>query len=620
MTENPKNGTRNPGKPSRSFLKLFVWIAGIALSFYLIVGFGVRILGLAPRHASPIGKMVLFSVLYALIWAVLGVVIIGFPRWIRWISFKRFFFGFACLITLIALFYVEEDLRGKYDWESYKHQWEAKGVKFGWMDFAPPAVQDDQNFAMSPVWIARIKWNFKNDPQKAKAWYGDQIDSDEVAKFYPLVPIGGMAVVGTNFTGELPPTPEMPVRWTSAQTFDLKRWQSYYRNLEQKHPEANIRLAPQPQSPAADVLLALSIFDPAIDRLQKDSARPESRFPVLYDVDDTSEIFLPHLAAIKGCGQVLNLRAIAELQNGQTEQAANDVQLMLRLVDSVQTEPFIITHLVRMAVMQMAIQCIYEGLAEHKWSDAQLADMDAELAKINYPADFQFCVRAETAGHAKIFEWIEQKRSRGRTLVEDISNYGDKRVPTSTINLLSAGFHLMPKGWFYQGDLMLAEHGQLWSSLVKGDGQPVISPQTVLQASNETMTITGRHGLPFNFLGLGGLLIPELSTYAKRTAFAQTSADLARIAIALERYYLANGGYPASLDPLSPKYLQEIPTDIINGEPLQYRQTQDGRFVLYSVGWNEKDDGGVAIAAKGSIGTGIDVDKGDWVWRYPEKK
>ena len=618
MTEKPENGTHKSGKPSRSLSRLFVWIAGIALSFYLIVGFGVRILGLAPRHASPIGPMVLFSVLYALIWAVLGILIISSPRWIRWISFKRILFVMACLITIIALFYIEEDLRGKYDWESYRHQWEVKGVKFNWLDFAPPPVPDDQNFAMSPVWIARIKWVFQNDPQKAKAWYGDQLDSDEVAKFYALVPIGGTAVVGTNFTGELPPTPDMPVRWTSARTFDLKQWQSYYRSLAQKHPEAGVKIAPQPQSPAADVLLALSIFGPAIEQLQKDSGRPESRFPVQYDIDDTTEILLPHLAAIKGAGQVLSLRALAELQNGQTDQAAADVKLTLRLVDSIQTEPIIISHLVRMAVMQMAIQCIYEGLAEHKWTDAQLADFDAGLAKINYPGDFQTCVQAETAAHVKAFQWVEEKRSRGRTLVEDIFDYGNQHVPASTINLLSAGFHLMPKGWFYQADLLLGEHSQAWGSMVATGAPPIISPQTILQASNATVTLLYRHSGVFNFLGR--LLIPELSNYAKRTAFAQTSADLARVSVALERYYLANGSYPASLDALAPKFMEEVPADIINGEPLNYHQTQDGRFVLYSVGWNEKDDGGVAIpAATGSLGTGVDLNRGDWVWRYPQK-
>jgi hypothetical protein len=34
-----------------------------------------------------------------------------------------------------------------------------------------------------------------------------------------------------------------------------------------------------------------------------------------------------------------------------------------------------------------------------------------------------------------------------------------------------------------------------------------------------------------------------------------------------------------------------LPKDAITGESYRYRRTDDGQFVLYSVGWNEKDDG-----------------------------
>ena len=54
-------------------------------------------------------------------------------------------------------------------------------------------------------------------------------------------------------------------------------------------------------------------------------------FPVIYDTDEPFEILLPHLAVVKRYAQVLQLRAIAELQNGQGDKALADVKLMLRL-------------------------------------------------------------------------------------------------------------------------------------------------------------------------------------------------------------------------------------------------------------------------------------------------
>ncbi len=62
--------------------------------------------------------------------------------------------------------------------------------------------------------------------------------------------------------------------------------------------------------------------------------------------------------------------------------------------------------------------------------------------------------------------------------------------------------------------------------------------------------------------------------------------------------------------------MAKIPHDIIGGQPLHYRVTNDGQFVLYSVGWNEKDDGGVVVLAKDGT---VDINQGDWVWRYPQK-
>jgi hypothetical protein len=40
--------------------------------------------------------------------------------------------------------------------------------------------------------------------------------------------------------------------------------------------------------------------------------------------------------------------------------------------------------------------------------------------------------------------------------------------------------------------------------------------------------------------------------------------------------------------------------------------------VLYSVGWNQSDDGGTVVLNESSRKT-VDIKKGDWVWQYPAK-
>jgi hypothetical protein len=112
------------------------------------------------------------------------------------------------------------------------------------------------------------------------------------------------------------------------------------------------------------------------------------------------------------------------------------------------------------------------------------------------------------------------------------------------------------------------------------------------------------------------MLLPALGRAAEKCARAQSSVDLARIACALERYRLANGQFPDTLEALVPKFIEKLPYDVIGGQPLKYRRSDDGLFVLYSVGLNETDDGGQIVLTKSGNG---EINKGDWVWRYPAK-
>ncbi|MEI2726621.1 MAG: hypothetical protein V9H26_24805 [Verrucomicrobiota bacterium] len=96
------------------------------------------------------------------------------------------------------------------------------------------------------------------------------------------------------------------------------------------------------------------------------------------------------------------------------------------------------------------------------------------------------------------------------------------------------------------------------------------------------------------------------------------------MACGLERYRLAHNQYPETLDALAPQFITKLPHDVINGQPLKYRRTDDGSFILYSIGWNEKDDGGFIPAKKDGKtvngreeGKSVNLTEGDWVWRYP---
>ncbi len=119
-----------------------------------------------------------------------------------------------------------------------------------------------------------------------------------------------------------------------------------------------------------------------------------------------------------------------------------------------------------------------------------------------------------------------------------------------------------------------------------------------------------------NLFPSGGALArwlwPDFSTSAFAGARAQTALNQAIVACALERYHLAKGDYPEKLEMLVPQFANQLPVDVLTGDPYKYRRTGEN-FVLYSPGWNETDEGG--ISGKNLY----DEKEGDWVWRYDER-
>ena len=100
----------------------------------------------------------------------------------------------------------------------------------------------------------------------------------------------------------------------------------------------------------------------------------------------------------------------------------------------------------------------------------------------------------------------------------------------------------------------------------------------------------------------------DQSLYACAVAFHRfiASIDCARLGIELRRNRTRNGTYPNSLDALIPSLLPTLPIDPFSGKPYLYRRVGKG-FIVYSVGCNGIDDGG--IEAPG------DPNKGDIVWK-----
>src|ERR1035437_702456 len=148
MNEEPESlskGTRNGPRYLR------VWLILMA-AIFLVLLIVTQFLPGGSRSFLDWMQPVLF--LFAVSLAVATAVICGWlvGRWFcRWRILKRVLFVVGGLIALIALFYAEEHWRGWHAWIQFKHAWEAKGEHFNLASVVPPAVPDEQNFALTPI-------------------------------------------------------------------------------------------------------------------------------------------------------------------------------------------------------------------------------------------------------------------------------------------------------------------------------------------------------------------------------------------------------------------------------------------------------------------------------------
>ena len=90
------------------------------------------------------------------------------------------------------------------------------------------------------------------------------------------------------------------------------------------------------------------------------------------------------------------------------------------------------------------------------------------------------------------------------------------------------------------------------------------------------------------------VLVPDLTDPLRAHEAAQMSTRMLTVALALHAYKGEHRDYPSTLDALSPKYVREIPVDLFVNRPLMYRKDGEG-YLLYSVGWDMVDNGGVEM-------------------------
>jgi len=503
--------------------------------------------------------------------------------------FGRTLFVLAVLVTLAALFVAEEDWRGGRAWRNYKSEMEAKGDRFDAARLIPSKVPDDENFAACEY----LAHSFANPPE-SPGW--TNIDSS--LRYYmdlprrPGWPYGlsaDLTVWAAAFQSGPPYSEPAAERRENTPAGSGRAHHRLAASAENSQIRSLGGDAPEKMDPAqaaAIVLDHLKVCEPVLAELRSASRRRYCRFNVPYEdwagptMEKAADSTLQHLVVVKGIFRVLALHASAELTAGRTSQALEDVNVMFRLEDGLKDEPLVISQLVRYSSTVILLEPIAEGLAERCWSDEQLSTLQEKLRQTDLLASTVQAFYGERDILANPFFWSSIFVPRGWDRLEQLNfNRAFQEALLPRINLAEREIN------------------------------PAISQACDLAMSNYPTSGAFIHHRIF-----AAMMVPTALGVPQKAAAVQTDVDLVTVACALERYRLAEGKYPDQLDALSPRFIASLPHDIIDGQPLKYRRTDNGKFVLYSVGWNEKDDGGVMATKKDGS---LDRNSGDWVLEYP---
>ncbi len=339
---------------------------------------------------------------------------------------------------------------------------------------------------------------------------------------------------------------------------------------------------------ASDYLAWSDRFAPDFETIRDALKRPFARMDGDYRWFE--QIPVANFVGIRAVVQTLAQRAQSHLLLSLPEEALAELTLihdMCRLVEAKPTgKPIpVVAAIIESAVTALYADVVRDGLRLNAWREPQLAAIQSQLKEINLPALLAESLRSERAAQCRSIELsLEARPARGWQV------------------------RLFPRGWIYQNLVTAATLEQ--EAIEAFDLTNQVVQTRPLNAWEQRLNDMREHFRPYSYVV--GLALPNYMRGFQTVALDQTLVDQALIACALERYRLENGHLPESLDSLRPHFLDTLPHDLINGQPMKYRPTGGGHFLLYSVGWNETDEGGwIPFSEEGRSA----LSNGDWTWR-----
>ena len=329
--------------------------------------------------------------------------------------------------------------------------------------------------------------------------------------------------------------------------------------------EGEVPLPGEPWPEEGPVEQFLARTQPTLDLLHHAAAQEgEVRFPVKYE--DGMSALLPHVQKLRGAARLLQLDAQRCAWHGDVPGTTRAMHGMFRAAASLDDEPVLISQLVRNAIQGMACRELARSLPHVSFTpdDLKLLRQDLAAAQSRVP--------------------MQQAWSGERVL--GMTAFHDPQAARE-MHPGRLGVH-----WaFIRGDDLIS-YLQVMAHMEAAAAEPWPAALAEVQkAEQEVKTLAGsgldhlRHPLTLLFVPAGKAAFQAGARNDAMLAAADT-------AIAIELFRRQHGQLPAKLAELVPRFLDAVPTDPFDGQPLRYL-LQPNEYRIYSIGTNGKDDGGL---------------------------
>ena len=514
---------------------------------------------------------------------------------IRRLFSKRFFrillWLLITLVTLVVLLYVWTNWSGRRRWAEAKARLEREGETLDYRKLLPETPPEVQNLlAIEPLRdLATVI-----DPDDSKSGPGAKRKALEAMKWSGSGPSANGLSLG--------------------KSTEFQEWVKFLRDIKY------LDLPAEPAASGRNVLGALDVKFPLLKQLADDTASRSQAMltPGLRERNMPDLLFalrVPHYPAMQNMARALSLRARAALAAGAGAEAARSLVAIHRLAQACEQEPLLIGFLVGNSLEALALETLWAGLQERAFAEEDLRRLQAVFTPDLPREALLRALRGELASGLNAVEFLQQVASGQKevdpALISAFTNHGNSR----NIFLWRA----IPSGLFDHWKSVIAdlelEHliqplktGGLRESVRKGDA--------VVEDLAKNFDVF-RH--PDHIMAR--LILPSMTMVSGHALLQDVRRQQALAALALERYFVKHARYPATLTELTPEFLPAILLDPCDGKPLRYRTTPAGRYQLWSVGFDGKDDDGkVTVDAKGAAKLSKREYLGDWTWKYEPVK